>query len=347
MISAEEMLKPLSGESPCGQDLSYDPEFQELEPLMRGKPETQFAPAEDPDWRALRTRCLDLFEKSKDLRVATALCLAVLKTGGLAEFSQALLLLKGLLEQYWDPVHPILDPSDNNDPTQRVNIIAALATPVGTFGDPMRLLERLREVPLTNSAQLGRFGLAKILQAEAGNEGADNPVSASQIEGAFRDTSPDDLVAYHQAVTECIDTVRTIDDFLTRTVGSDHAPDLGLLPAELKEIQKRLRPYLPAGTAPAEEASPGEAGTAGAGGDASAAAARQAISGEITSREDVLRTIDKICDYYGRTEPSSPVPYVLRRARRLAEMDFMQIMNDMSPDALTEIRRITGEPAPQ
>ena len=43
MIVSEELLKPISDEFPCGEDLSYDPGFQELEALSRGKEETQFS----------------------------------------------------------------------------------------------------------------------------------------------------------------------------------------------------------------------------------------------------------------------------------------------------------------
>jgi len=50
MISAEELLKPIADDNPCGEDLSYDPAFQELDVLMKGKPETQFSSAEPPDW---------------------------------------------------------------------------------------------------------------------------------------------------------------------------------------------------------------------------------------------------------------------------------------------------------
>ncbi|MBV8377938.1 MAG: hypothetical protein JO279_13160 [Verrucomicrobia bacterium] len=53
--------------------------------------------------------------------------------------------------------------------------------------------------------------------------------------------------------------------------------------------------------------------------------------------------MQKICQYYERTEPSSPVPLVLKRAARLAEMDFMQIIQDLSPEAVSQIRAITGE----
>jgi type VI secretion system protein ImpA len=53
--------------------------------------------------------------------------------------------------------------------------------------------------------------------------------------------------------------------------------------------------------------------------------------------------LDKICQFYARFEPSSPVPLMIKRAARLAEMDFMQIMQDLSPDAISQIRTITGE----
>lgn len=337
MIPVEELLKPISEENPCGEDLSYDPAFQELDTLMRGKEETQFAPAEEPDWRRVRERCLELWPRAKDFRLATTSCLAFLKTDGIEGFRDGLAVLKGLLERYWDKAYPLLDPADNNDPTERVNIIAALATPVSTFGDPMRLLERLRESPLANSAQMGRFSLADILRSEAGEAGPDKkpPPGAAQIEAAFRDTKSEDLLAVNTAVTDALALVREIDQLLTTTIGADKAPDLDLLPAELKEIQRRLVTYLPAGSVAVEAAAAAAPGAV--------AAAPSPISGEIQSRQDVVRMIEKICDFYKKAEPSSPVPYVLKRAQRLAEMDFMQIMDDLSPDAVKDILRITGE----
>src|ERR1700739_2370135 len=117
MINAEELLKPISDEKPCGEDLSYDPGIQELETLIKGKPETQFSAAEPPDWKALKELALELWGRSKDLRVATTLSLAVLKTDGLPAFRESLALVKGMLDGYWDTFYPVLDPSDNNDPT--------------------------------------------------------------------------------------------------------------------------------------------------------------------------------------------------------------------------------------
>jgi type VI secretion system protein ImpA len=341
MISAEELLKKISDEKPCGEDLSYDPKFQELETLLPGKPESVMGEvtiaAEEPDWKDVRDRCLELWPRSKDLRLAVGLALAGLKTEGLPAFRDGLALLKGVLEQYWEHVYPLLDADDNNDPTQRVNVIAALATPVGTFGDPLRLLTRLREAPLANSLQMGRFSMADILRSETGQPGSDGaaPAAAAQIEAAFRDTKPEHLDAINSALNDSITLSTGIDEYLTNTIGSGKAPELTLLPKELKDIQKRLIPYLPSGSVTAEAVATDGTPTAKVPG--------QAITGEIQTRQDVIRMLEKICDYYKREEPSSPVPNIIRRAQRLAEMDFMQIIEELSPDAVSSIRLITGE----
>jgi type VI secretion system protein ImpA len=65
--------------------------------------------------------------------------------------------------------------------------------------------------------------------------------------------------------------------------------------------------------------------------------------GEVRSREDVVKLLHKVCQYYDRAEPSSPVPLILKRAIRLTGMDFMEIINDLTPDAISQIRTVTGE----
>jgi len=69
------------------------------------------------------------------------------------------------------------------------------------------------------------------------------------------------------------------------------------------------------------------------------------MSGSINTRADVLKALNLICDYYRNNEPSSPVPLILQRAQRLVDKDFMAIMNDLTPDALTQLRVITGTKA--
>lgn len=344
MIVAEELLAPISDESPCGEDLSYDPGLQELETLARGKEETQFSPAEPPDWKGLRALCLELLARSKDLRVAVTLAVASLELDGLAGFRESLALVKGLLERYWPSVYPQLDPADDNDPLQRMNIVASMAMPVGTYGDSFRFLERLRAVPLCDSVQMGRYSLADILRAESGapSSGDKPEVKPAQIDSAFRDSNQEKLNGIFGILSDCITLVQGMDESVTLTVGAKRAPDLTPLSSELTAMRSRVAPFLKASAAVlgGQGVSTGEAHQAGS-------QTALSLEGEIRSREDVLSLLDKICQFYARFEPSSPVPLVIKRAARLAEMDFMQIMQDLSPDAISQIRTITGEKEPE
>jgi type VI secretion system protein ImpA len=341
MINAEELLKPIAAEAPCGEDLSDDVRLQELETMARGKEETQFSAAEPPDWKKLQSRCVELFGRSKDLRIAMTLATTSLELDGLAGFRETLALVKGLIATYWASVHPQLDPADDNDPLQRMNIVATLATPIGTFGDTVKFLERLRALPLCKSVQMGSFNLVDILRAESGAPAqGDKPApTTSQIEAAFRDSKPEDLRETLRLLNECISLAQSIDELITSTVGAAKAPDLAPLSAELVAMRNRVASYTQGeDLAVSAEADPGAAAQ-----QPSAGGRALSLDGEIRSREDVIKLLHRVCQFYERTEPSSPVPLILKRAIRLAGMDFMQIINDLTPDAIAQIRTVTGE----
>lgn len=335
-MDSETLLKPISEESPCGVDVAYDPKFLELDTLIAGKPETQFSAGEEPDWKNVRVACLEIFARSKHLRVATLLCVALVKLEGAPGLREGLTLLKGLLENYWPDFFPKLDPEEQNDPLERVNMISSLSTPLGTYGDPMRFLQRLREMPLANSPQMGRFGMADLAgdKVAGGVEGQPPAASPAQVAAALRDTAPAELEATYAAIAESIALARGMDDFLTQTIGAGHAPDMDPLLGVLAEIEKGLAPYVPglAGDVSASSDEPRAAGGTEGGN----------TSGAIESRRDVLRALDRICEYYSRSESSSPVPLLLQRARRLVDMDFVQIVNDLAPEALGQISVVTG-----
>ena len=65
-------------------------------------------------------------------------------------------------------------------------------------------------------------------------------------------------------------------------------------------------------------------------------------AGVIRTREDVVRALDRICAYFESQEPSSPVPLLLRRARRLVSKDFMEILADIAPKGAEEAKLIGG-----
>jgi type VI secretion system protein ImpA len=347
-MDIEPLLQPITPESPCGEDLSYDPGFNELEGLAKGKEAQQFSGSDDPewqvaaqepDWKLIRDKCAELLARSKDLRVSLILALALLKLDGVPGLRDGLSLMQRLLREQWEGVYPRLDPDDNNDPTERVNIIASLARPLATFGDPMRFIERLRLAPLSNSVQMGRFSLADITQLGLPAGSTATPPTEAQVEAAFRDTSVDELTTIGSAASDCRKILSEMDSTLMELVGANHAPSVDEMNKVLGEILQTVAPYLPQDSAAAllSDVSPS------ASGNASPAAHSGAFSGAIASRADVVRAIDQICEYYRTAEPGNPVPLLLRRAQRLVDKDFMALMEDLLPESVSQLSNITGQ----
>src|SRR5688572_19560972 len=315
MIPIDDLIKPISPEAPCGPDLAYDPAFQELETLVRGKPETQFSPAEDPNWKELRTLAIEFHGKSKHLTASVILSLALLKLEGLPGFSDGLALVRRMLEQHWDNLYPRLDPDDNNDPTERMNILSNLASQ----GEPYQFIQRLKDTVVAQSASLGRVKLSDILAVRLGAAGGQSSsLNDGQIQGIFKDANADALKAVYDAVVQSAGHIKAIDAFLSAKVGT-RAANLDELSQCFKQLQSAIAPHV-AGAAPVEGVA-GEPGAEAVSGGAGAVKQVVVVQGAINSRDDVVKALDKICEFYEKSEPSSPVPLLLRRAQRIAKMN--------------------------
>jgi type VI secretion system protein ImpA len=247
-----------------------------------------------------------------------------------------LALVRRILADNWDAAYPRLDPEDNNDPTERMNILGNLVS----FGDPYRFIPRLQETVIAQSPSLGRVKLQDILTAKqppaAPAEGQPAPLSDAQIQAVFKDSNVDALKAVHEAVAQSVETVKAIDAFLSEKVGT-RGVNFDELTKALKQVQGSVASFV--GAAPVE----GEAGeVAGAGVSTGGGAKAISVPGAINSREDVVRALERICDFYRLNEPSSPVPLILYRAQRMAKMNFMEIVTELTPDAVTTVKVVTG-----
>jgi type VI secretion system protein ImpA len=62
----------------------------------------------------------------------------------------------------------------------------------------------------------------------------------------------------------------------------------------------------------------------------------------ITSRDDVVRVLEELCEYYREHEPASPLPLLLRRCQRLVGLDFLATLRELAPEALAQITLLGG-----
>lgn len=338
-IDVEALLQEVSPEAPCGPDLEYDPAFVALEQEAVGKPEVQYGdtitPAVPPDWKVVRRMASELIERSRDLRLAQHLVRANLALSGIAGMADGIALIEGLLDQRWDSVHPQLDPDDDNDPTMRINSLASLS-------DAATLVRELKEAPLLAMPGLGSLTI-KVLEIANGEQPppADGEkIAIGSIEGALADLDPERVDAAVAALNRVLDGVVNIEVTLVRQVGSSQALNLDALTRPLRKARDFLaRQQADGGDADADEV---EAANIGDPADGAPRMARAAISGDIANRDDVVRMLDKLIQYYHRHEPSSPIPMLLERAKRLAPMNFFEILQDMAPEGLSQVKVIRG-----
>lgn len=339
VIDLEKLLAPLSDEAPSGDDLEYDAGYLELERLSRGKPEQQMGddriPAEPPDWKEVRRLALELLNRTRDLRIGVLLTQSLIATDGWRGFADGLGLIQGYVERFWDSVHPALDPTDP-DPILRTNALSALAV----FEPTLRML---REAPIVSSRGLGAVTYRDVLIAsnkiEAPADSEREPVSMGVIHATFDGAGLEDLQSVVATLDECLAAAAAIEGGMTARVGAALSVDLAELSALLKGTRQVVREALSRRT--------GEGGEAGfeeeaPGSDAGAAPAGGRAVGEIRSREDVIRALDKVSRWFEQNEPSSPVPLLLNRAKRLTSKSFLEIVKDLAPDGLSQVEMIRG-----
>jgi type VI secretion system protein ImpA len=329
VAQVEGWLQPLDGESaPCGPDLEYDNAFLELTQAAQGKPESQFEAAVPADWRDVKRRCERLFEVSRDLRVAVLWLRAQLRLEGVSSLAASLRLLTGLMDGFWEGLHPQPDP-DDGDLYARANVLALLV-------DPDSVLADLRDANIVSLRGVGEVKVRAVEIAMGTIAARDDETawSRTQVEQLFADAVAQGI-SLPTDIAEVQSQLASLTALLGERMSNADAPDLKPLRQTLSTIAMLMPQVGAVGGDVADDAASADAPAAAGGGG-------QALSGRINSRSEALRAIEMVCDYLERAEPTNPAQLLLRRAGRLLNHNFLQLMKELAPDALSEVARIMG-----
>ena len=118
MISHDEILKPIAGDNPSGESLRYAPVYTQIKEAAREDDDaTQGVWAYErkvADWPRVAKLCTDaLIKQSKDLQLAAWLTEAQVNREGFAGFLEGVNLIKALMEEFWETLHPELEDGDS------------------------------------------------------------------------------------------------------------------------------------------------------------------------------------------------------------------------------------------
>ena len=320
------------GDPPCGEDLEYDNEFAvDLALAVAGKPATQFDEAVSPNWREARAIAENLFGRTRDLRLAVAWARAMVCLEGASTLPDSLRLMHGLLENFWDDLHP---KPDDGDAYARINALNDMCTVGGLVGD-------LRQSLIIDDRSIGelRGREVEIALGLLEPRADETPPSKDAIEQMLRD-AVDGKPALRDFPQRCVDRLNAISSLMQERVGYGAAPDLQPL-ITLMEGLAGLMPREESADTSADDVATDDTSTddeprprrRGAGGG---------LGSSIDTREDALRAIDMVCDFLERTEPTNPAPLFLRRARKLVNKNFIELVRELAPESLEQVARLVG-----
>ena len=353
-IDIEAILKPISGEKPCGADPRDGKSFELLKEARR---EEDAASQGDwkrelkvADWpKAIQFATKILSTEGKELQIATWLTEGLVKKHGTAGLRDGLRILRGLHEQYWDSFYPLIEDGDVDYRTGRLEALsknlpiainnAPLILPPG---GPAYCYWQYKESQEVENLRRGAAADADKRRqlAEALEEGKLEGEKFEKAVGATPLTHCSTILEnLNQSWDECEQLERLID----QKYGQD-APSLGSIKDAIGECRSFMGQVVKrkGGVAPVAAIEPEPASR-----EASMTTATQVMTGSgimPIDRADALRRLSAVADFFHRTEPHSPVAYLVQRATRWGDMPLEEWLREVikSDDVLGNVRETLG-----
>jgi len=303
-------------------------------------------------WRTVGLQSSALLKRSKDLWLAHCWCAAQTRVKGLEGLREGLSLIALLTSpEWWDVVHPQPDPEESY-PKKRCNIVNELDSPP--------FLRLIRESVLLRAADGRVIRVKDVLAQDAGGravggdsgEGAADPAQLRTVvcrHAATRIAEWETTTATVEAVVQLAATL--VDQFQRQTDGA--------APVKLKNLEEILRELRELCVSCGGRSANANADMENAGGenaDQDNAAARDAAQStgsemeeanrsggpRLRTREDAAVLLERVAAFLEQTEPSNPLPPILRRLRGLIGKSFLEVLEDLTPDAAPSFRQVAG-----
>ena len=372
MRDLEAFLAPAVGGDPSGAELRNDPRFHALERLLEPAGRAlRLERLRDGgtgdvaiDWDAMLASAAELAADGRDLRLLVIVARAVAGEAGFAGLAAGLTLLAETVGRNWDDLHPALRPAatPREAAVRRVNALYQIENEEnGLLGDlVLGTVIAPRGIGPVSGGDLAAAMLNRnTVLAEAPSGLGDKEQAARlaahetrqrRVTAACRATAaeqPEALAVLAHDVEGARAALGALEQALGARVGANGAgvrftalgTFLGRVAATLAAAQPDAQPDAPAEAETRDMAQP----TADPPRPAAAPPAEAAaVPGRIGSRKDVERCLDLIIDFYERTEPSSPIPHLARRMRKMVPMNFLELMEEIAPSGMKEFRSVAG-----
>ena len=344
VIDVTALLGPIPGDKPAGESQQYSGLYDEIrearradDTLAKGDWEHEPKVADWPKVVDLATSALAT--RTKDLQIAGWLTEALAYLHGFRGVRDGLKVVRGLHEQYWDQLYPEIDDGNLDG---RANALSAMDT---------RLEFPLKTIPLTKSGsdfdfsfiqweESTKFDIPDNLDTLDSDAVERFNALRAEAEAAHKTTSDQwrkakdatRRVFYEETfavINECWDEFQALDRVMDEKFGNQ-TPGLGTLKKSLDSIRTVVEKIVREKRILEPDPADGEA-AAGPSSDADAGAG----SGPLKGRAEALRQLAEVAQYFQRTEPHSPVAYLVQRAIKWGQMPLEVWLEEVIKDGAT------------
>ncbi|HKA17953.1 MAG TPA: type VI secretion system protein TssA [Blastocatellia bacterium] len=349
VIDIEALLTPIPGDNAAGESLQYLGTHDEIREARRAEEDLEQGDwkrdLKVADWRQVMSLATEaLVTKTKDLQICAWLVEALVKLHGLAGLRDGLKLMRGLHENFWEQVYPEIDEEDLD---ARANALSLMDRQAATA---------IKEIQITNTTTAPNFSY---LQYEDSKQ-YDIPEDLSSLEPEQRERiealkvrvveenklTTDDWAKAKKStrraffeeikglIDDCWAEYEQLDGVMDEKFGRQ-TPGLGELKKALDAIrslvgnvvkEKRIAEPYPHELEQSESADED--------GEVDEGAPGTGTSNSIKARQDALRRLGEVADYFRRNEPHSPVSYLVQRAIKWGQMPLEMWLEDVIKDGL-------------
>lgn len=343
LIDIETLLKPISDDTQFGNDLRSDNKPTSLYSQIRDARKNARATERssmfdggssdaDKSWqKVLELAPVILKSHSKDLEIATWYTEALVRKAGFQGLRDSFRLIRQLLELYWDGIYPL--PDDDGLETR-----VAPLTGLNGEGAEGVIIAPIRNIALTENIPPGPFRFWQYKQALDTQRISDDRNRLEQesklgftlanIQTTVEQSSDTFYLNLRDDVRDSLDEYRKVSQLLDEYCGRDHAPPTSNITSILDDILGMINHVaklkLP------QAAIEGEASTTDAQGNV--IPGKATFSGPIKTRDDAFRQLRDISDFFRRTEPHSPISYVVEKAVKWGNMSLVELIRELIPD---------------
>jgi|SRR5579863_514096 len=376
-IDMDALLAPIAGGNPSGESLRFAATYDAIQQARRAddnlnqgdwKRETKVA-----DWAAVtKVTAQALAAKTKDIQIAAWLTEALVKQHGFAGLRDGLELIGELIRRFWDTLYP--EPEDGDFEVRAAVIewvnsrlpiaIAEIAATAAVDGPAYSFLRHHESRAVEEAGKRSKEALqSAIAEGKMTAEQFDKAVAAGSRE--FYEKLSTEI---SQAAAQCESLATIVDEKFGRDAPGlvdvkQTLEDCESLIESIVRNKRELEPDPPAvaplanGVGPPSQADPPieedlarnsaaveprrasdppRPRTVALGGSNGGSALRD--------RTEALRQLQMIAEFFRRTEPHSPVAYLVQRAVRWGEMPLEKWLTDVITDegVLTRIRETLG-----